>query len=295
VVEAGSISGAADRLGVAKSVVSRRITDLEERLGAQLFRRTTRRLNLTDTARGFYDRCLRILADVQEAEDAVSDEHGTLRGRLRVAMPLSFGLMHLGPAIDAFMEKHPKVEFDLDFNDREVDLLAEGFDVGLRIGTLADSSFIARQLATIKGQLCASPTYLEKHGTPRVPEDLRSHACLTYSNLPDPTLWTFVGSDGKETQVRVTSCLMANNGTFLRDAAIAGQGIVLQPNFISYEAIQSGQLVPLLTDHSWPDVHAYALYPQTRHLSRRVRAFVDFLADRFAGVPYWDVQLTPGD
>jgi DNA-binding transcriptional LysR family regulator len=292
VVEAGTISGAADRLGVAKSVVSRRIADLEERLGAQLFRRTTRRLNLTDTARGFYDRCLRILADVEEAEDAVSDEHGTLRGRLRVAMPLSFGLMHLSPAIDDFIEKHPQVEFDLDFNDREVDLLAEGFDVGLRIGRLADSSFIARRLATINSALCASPGYLETHGIPLVPEDLRSHACMTYSNLPDPALWSFLEPGGKEVQVRVTSRLMANNGGFLRDAAIAGQGIVLQPTFICYQALQAGQLVSLLTGYSCPGINAYAIYPQTRHLSRRVRAFVDFLADRFAGIPYWDARLT---
>jgi len=291
VVETGSISGAAERLGVAKSVVSRRIANLEERLGAQLFRRTTRRLNLTATAHSFYDRCLRILADVQEAEDAVSDEHATLRGRLRVAVPLSFGLMHLGPAIDNFMQAHPDVEFDLDFNDRQVDLLTEGFDVAVRIARLADSSFIARRLAPIKGAVCASPGYLERYGTPKTPAELSDHRCLIYSNLPDPSLWTYEGPDGRPVSVRVKPRLLANNGDFMCEAAIAGQGIVSQPTFIVYQAIEQGRLIPILTDYTWPRVDAYAVYPQTRHLSHRVRAFVDFLVDRFSGVPYWDAHL----
>ncbi len=291
VVEAGSISGAAERLGVAKSVVSRRIANLEERLGAQLFRRTTRRLNLTDTANSFYDRCVRILADVQEAEEAVSDEHATLHGRLRVAVPLSFGLMHLGPAIDDFLKVHPAVEFDLDFNDRQVDLLMEGFDVAVRIAHLADSSFIARRLATIKVAVCASPGYLERHGTPGTPAELRDHTCLTYTHLPDPSLWTYEGPDGKYLSVRVKSRLLANNGDFMCEAAIAGQGIASLPTFLVYKAIAQGRLVRILPDYAWPSIDAYAVYPQTRHLSHRVRAFVDFLAERFAGVPYWDAHL----
>ncbi len=167
VVEAGSITGAAERLGIAKSAVSRRLADLEERLSVQLFRRTTRRLDLTDTGRSFYERCLRILADVEEAELAVSQEHGDLRGRLRVAVPLSFGLNHLGPAIDAFLRTHPGIEFDLDLNDRQVDLLAEGFDLAVRIADLEDSTLIARRLAPVRHVVCASPAYLAEHGTPR--------------------------------------------------------------------------------------------------------------------------------
>jgi len=292
VVEVGSISGAAERLGVAKSVVSRRIAHLEERLGAQLFRRTTRRLNLTDTASSFYDRCLRILADVQEAEDAVSDEHATLRGRLRVAVPLSFGLMHLGPAIEDFTRAHPDVEFDLDFNDRQVDLLTEGFDVAVRIAHLADSSFIARRLATIKVAVCASPDYLERYGTPGTPAELGDYACITYTHDPDPSLWTYESPNGKRVSVRVKSRLLANNGDFMCEAAIAGQGIALLPTFIVYKAIAQGRLVRILPDYIWPSIDAYAVYPQTRHLSHRVRAFVDFLAERFAGVPYWDADLS---
>lgn len=291
VVEAGSISGAAERMGIAKSAVSRRIAELEERLGAQLFRRTTRQLNLTDTASRFYERCVHILADVQEAEHAVSDEHGTLRGRLRVAVPLSFGLLHLGPAIDDFMSEHPEIEFDLDFNDRQVDMLGEEFDVALRIADLPDSSLIARRLAPINLVACASPAYLNRYGTPESPEDLVHHVCLAYSNMTSPNLWPYLGPDGKAGSVRVRSRLQANNGDFLSQAAVAGQGITRQPSFILYKDIEARLLVPILGEYIWPSVNAYAVYPQTRHLSRRVRAFVDFLVDRFAGVPYWDECL----
>ena len=285
VVEAGSISAAAAHMGIAKSAVSRRISDLEERLGVQLFRRTTRRLNLTDTGRSLYERCVTILADVEEAEQAVSREHGTLRGRLRVALPLSFGLLQLGPAITAFLQAHPEVEFDLDFNDRQVDLLAEGFDLALRIGDLADSTLIARRLASIRSCVCASPAYLERAGTPAHPGELVQHACLTYSLVPEPQVWRYTGADGKRGSVRVGSRLQANNGDFLHRAALEGQGIVLQPLFIVQRSLDEGRLVSLLSEYEWPTTSAHALYPHTRHLSQRVRAFIDFLADWFAPGP----------
>jgi DNA-binding transcriptional LysR family regulator len=282
VVEAGSISAAAEHMGIAKSAVSRRISELEERLGVQLFRRTTRRLNLTDTGRSLYERCVNILADVDEAEQAVSREHGTLRGRLRVALPLSFGLLQLGPAITAFLQAHPEVEFDLDFNDRQVDLLAEGFDLALRIGDLADSTLIARRLASIRSCVCASPAYLERAGTPAHPGELAQHACLTYSLVPEPQVWRYTAADGKRGSVRVGSRLQANNGDFLHRAALEGQGIVLQPLFIVQRSLEEGRLVSLLSEYEWPTTSAHALYPHTRHLSQRVRAFIDFLADWFA-------------
>ena len=282
VVEAGSITAAAERMGIAKSAVSRRISELEERLGVQLFRRTTRRLNLTDTGRSFHERCVNILADVEEAEQAVSHEHGTLRGRLRVALPLSFGLSQLGPAINAFLQAHPEVEFDLDFNDRQVDLLAEGFDLALRIGDLEDSSLIARRLASIRSCVCASPAYLRAVGTPRQPGDLAHHACLTYSLVPEPRVWRYTGADGKAGSVRVSSRLQANNGDFLHRAALEGKGIALQPLFIVQPSLDAGLLVPLLAEYQWPATSAHALYPHTRHLSQRVRAFIDFLVEWFA-------------
>lgn len=292
VVEAGSISAAAERLGIAKSAVSRRLSDLEKHLGVQLLRRTTRRLNLTDTGRSFYDRCQRILADLEEAEAAVSEAHGTLRGRLRVAAPLSFGLCHLGAAITDFMQLHPQVQFDLDFNDRQVDLLAEDIDVAIRISRqLEDSSLIARRLWTSHAVLCASPAYLRAHGAPENPADLARHQALVYGNAPDPIQWLFRDATGGEYHVRVNERLRSNNGDFLKQAALAGEGVALSPSFIVHDALRSGELVPLLPDYLCGELHAYALYPPARHLSQRVRAFVDFLAERYAGVPYWDRDL----
>lgn len=291
VVEAGSISGAAERLQVAKSAVSRRLSELEGRLGAQLLRRTTRRLSLTDTGRGFYERCVGILGDLEEAELAVSQEHCALRGRLRVAVPLSFGLAHLGPAICEFARSNPDVEFDLDFNDRRVDLLQEGIDVAVRIARLADSTLIARRLCTIRYVICASPEYLDHHGTPKTPDELSGHRALVYSHDPDSANWPYRRPDGTEGQVKLSVHLRANNGDFLRDAAIGSQGIIREPSFIVYRAIEAGELIPLLGDYEWSSLDAYAVYPQTRHLSRRVRAFVDALVERFAGTPYWDRGL----
>ncbi|MEN8176694.1 MAG: LysR family transcriptional regulator [Pseudomonadota bacterium] len=291
VVETGSMTAAAGQLRVAKSAVSRRIAELEERLGVQLFRRTTRRLNLTDSGRGFYDRCRRILADLDEAEEAVARAHTELRGNLRIAVPQTFGLMHLSPAIRDFAGIHPQVEFDLDFNDREVDLVRDGFDLGVRIARLQDSTLAARRLAPIRSTACASPAYLEAHGAPEQPADLQTHACLVYSNIPEQEVWRYRSPAGDTGTVKLNVRLKANSGDFLTQMAIAGQGIVLEPNFIVYQAIQRGELVPILTGYRWPEISAYAVYPQTRLLSRRVRTFVDFLVERFAGVPYWDDGL----
>lgn len=291
VVDAGSISGAAERLEVAKSAVSRRLTDLEARLGAELLHRTTRRLGLTHSGRAFFERAQRILADLEEAEQAVSQAHGAIRGRLKVALPLSFGLLHLAGLINEFLGLHPEVEFDLDFNDRQIDLMQEGFDLAIRIARLPDSSLIARKLAPIRHALCASPDYLARHGTPARADDLASHAGLVYSNLANPGLWSYVRPDGQPGSVQVPVKLRANNGDFLCRAAIAGQGVILHPTFYLSDAIRTGELVPLLTDHAWPELNAYALYPPTRHLSRRVRAFVDFLAEKLAGEPDWDRRM----
>lgn len=288
VVESGSITGAAERLGIAKSAVSRRLADLEGRLAVQLFRRTTRTMSLTDSGASFHEHCLRILAELEEAELGVSRDHGTLRGRLRVAVPLSFGLGHLAPAIDAFLADHPEVEFDLDLNDRQVDLLAEGFDLAVRIAELRDSSLIARRLAPVRHAVCASPGYLARHGTPCAAAELSAHDCLVYSNATSPGLWEYLDPDGQPGRVAVRARMQANNGDCLRQAAEDGHGIILSPTFILYRAIEEGRLTPILTDHRWPTLHAHAVYPRTRHLSQRVRAFVDFLAERFAGVPYWD-------
>jgi DNA-binding transcriptional LysR family regulator len=291
IVTSGSLSGAAEHLDVAKSAVSRRLAELEQRLGVQLVRRTTRRLSLTASGQAFYDRCVRILADLEEAEQDVLQAHAALRGRLRVALPLSFGLLHLAPAIQDFMALHPDVEFDLDFNDRQVDLLQEGFDVAIRIAQLPDSSLMARRIAPIHQVVCASPAYFARHGRPQHPAELAQHVCLAYSNLANPGTWSYQEPGGHSAAVKIPIRLKSNNGDFLTRAALAGQGIVMQPSFFVYQMLASGALMAVLTQFHWPEINAYALYPATRHLSTRVRAFVDFLAERFAGTPYWDRNL----
>lgn len=291
VVEAGSISAAADRLGVAKSAVSRRLKELEKHLGVELFHRTTRQMNLTDTGRAFYHQAVRILDDVLEAEIATSQAHGTLKGSLKMALPSSFGLMHMGPVINDFLKEHPQIEFDLDFNDREVDLIQEGFDLAIRIANLPDSSLIARRFAPVKTVICASPDYLKQMGTPRTPDDLIEHQCLVYSLLRDFEYWHLTDARGNEIKTRIHPYLKASTGEFLRDAAVEGRGIILVPTFIAYKEIESGALVPLLNEYSAFQINAYAIYPQTRHLSQRVRTFVDFLVKRFEGTPYWDLCL----
>jgi DNA-binding transcriptional LysR family regulator len=288
VVEAGSITDAADRLGVAKSAVSRRLKELEEHLGVELFHRTTRRMNLTDTGRAFYHQAVRILEDVLESELATAQAHGTLKGSLKIALPSTFGLMHMGPAINEFSQAHPQIEFDLDFNDREVDVMQEGFDLAIRIANLPDSSLIARRLAPIQTVMCVSPTYLERMGTPQSPDELKEHQCLVYSLLRDWEYWLLTDDKGEVIKTKIHPYLKATTGEFLRDAAVNGLGIILVPSFIVYKEIERGDLIPLLNEYKRPQIDAFAIYPQTRHLSQRVRTFVDFLVKRFEGTPYWD-------
>ena len=288
VVETGSFTAAAERLDMAKSAVSRRVSALEERLGVQLLRRTTRRLSLTDTGQSFYEHSARILDDLDEAESAVLQEHGELRGTLRIALPLSFGVHHMCKPVAEFSRRHPRVSFDLDLNDRRVDLIAEGADLAVRIGHLADSSLIARRLFEAHTVVCASPAYLDEHGTPRTPEELHDHDCLVYGNLAEPTKWVCNDAEGNRIRVDVTATMTASSGDFLCASAINGLGIVMQPTFIAGEAISRGELVPVLADYHWPVTPAYAVYPPTRHLSYRVREFIDFLVDYFSGTPDWD-------
>jgi len=291
VVETGGISAAADRLGIAKSAVSRRLKELEAHLGVELFHRTTRKMNLTDTGSAYYQQCKRILEDVLETERSTSQTHDTLKGSLKVALPSSFGLMHMGPAINEFLQAHPQIEFDLDFNDREVDLMQEGFDLAIRIADLADSSLIARRLAPIQSVICASPEYLERMGTPKMPDELMQHQCLVYTLIRDFEYWHISDANGQVIKVKLSPYLKASTGEFLRDAAVSGQGIALLPSFIVYKQLEQGALLPLFTDFRLPQINAYAIYPPTRHLSQRVRTFVNFLVKRFEGTAYWDSCL----
>jgi len=290
VAEAGSFSAAARQLGMAKSVVSKLVMGLENHLGARLINRTTRRLSLTEAGIAYYESCTRILAAVEEAELSVGRLQAVPRGRLKVNASMSFGFLHLAPAIPDFLAHHPEVEIDLTLNDQFTDLVQEGYDVAVRIGALPDSSLIARKLAPSRRVLCASPAYLDRHGVPQVPEDLARHNCLGYAYLVTGNEWRFRGPD-REHAVRVSGNFDVNNGDALRAAALGGLGIAQLPTFIIGQDLAAGTLRCLLSDYVLPETNIHAVYPHNRHLSAKVRAFVDFLAERFGPEPYWDAAL----
>ena len=292
VVEASSFSGAARELGVSKSAVSKQVSRLEDRLGVRLLNRTTRRLSLTEAGARFYEGCQRMLAEAEGAREAVTPLAAAPRGVLRVNAPMTFGVRHLSPALPALMARCPELSVDLVLNDRVVDLVEEGFDVGLRIGQLRESSLIARRLADAPMLVCAAPGYLERAGVPARPEDLGGHPCLIYSYIEAGTVWRCRSADGGAARVRVKGRLVANNGEALLAAARAGLGICRLPSFIVGDAVRAGDLVRLLP--AWqvhPAAGIHAIYPAHRHLSPKVRVFVDFLAERFGAPPYWDRDL----
>ncbi|MBT3030673.1 MAG: LysR family transcriptional regulator [Candidatus Thiodiazotropha sp. (ex Lucina pensylvanica)] len=291
VVESGQFSAAAERLGLGKSVISRRVSELEEYLGALLIQRTTRRLSLTEAGRTFYPRAIQLLEDLADAEQSVSSAQHALSGRIRLAAPLSFGLMHLAPALNSFMSKHPGVILDMDFNDSQVDLIQEGVDLALRIGQLEDSTMVALPLAPIRTILCASPGYLTRYGTPETPEALTGHQCLCYSNLPEPQKWRFVDRKGVAHSVRVENRMLANNGQIILEAAASGHGICISPTFIAYRTILEGRLVPILADYELPTATAYAIYPNRRFIPQRVRILAEYFRELFGERPYWDEGL----
>lgn len=284
VVKAGSFSAAAERLDIAKSAVSRRLSDLEARLGVQLLTRTTRRLNLTENGRQFYQRCLTILADLEETEQAVTSGDIALSGTMRIAAPLSFGITHLSPLLDAFLQLHPQLKLDLDLNDRTLNFMEEEVDLAIRIGRLSDSSLVARKLAATHFVVCASPAYLARHGEPTHPQDLEQHQGLSYS-YAESQHWHFINNDKAETAVRMNYRMRANNGDVLLRAAIDGLGILMTPGFIGAGAIRQGQLVPILTDYTLPVGAIYAIYPKQRYLPQRIRILIDYLVERFKDNP----------
>jgi DNA-binding transcriptional LysR family regulator len=289
VVEAGSITKAAEQLHIAKSAVSRRLKELEERLNVQLMTRTTRKLTLTDTGEALYQRSLGLLADWAEIETATLDAQTALAGIIRIAAPLSFGVGHLGPAILDFAKEHPDVDFDINFSDRKVDLIEDGIDLAIRIGDLPDSSLIARRIASISMVAVASPAYIKKHCHPETPADLAKMKELRFG-YRRAQAWPFTAPDQSEGSVEIPPRIIATNGDFLRDAAVAGEGVLIEPRFILYKNLADGSLVELLSDYIWPQLTAYAVYPPTRHLSTRVRTFVDFLIARYQGTPYWEAS-----
>ena len=291
IVDAGTLTQAAQHSGLALSAVSRRLKDLEARMGCSLIHRTTRRLALTDEGQDFYRRCKQILSDLNEAETSLKDSRGQITGRIRVAAPLTFSVRHLSPILLEFMALNPEIHVELDLSDRRVDLIEDGFDLAIRIGQLADSSMIAKRLTRIRHLPTAAPALLKSLGRPETPEDLKRFPALTYRFRSPRTLWDFTRPDGTKGSVQVQSAMMCNNGDILCAAAKKGLGVAFEPTFICAEAIADGDLEPLFADHTWSDNAAYVLFPDSPALPRRVRALIDFLTDKFDPDPWWDKDL----
>ena len=287
IVEAGSITKAAEQLNIAKSAVSRRLKELETRLGSQLISRTTRQSNLTQAGEQYYQKVHHILSEVDALNEETSGTPTRIEGTLKMTAPLSFGLMHLNDVIDEYANQHPELKFELDFSDRHTDLIEEGFELAIRIRELQDSSYQAKRLALIRYTLCASPEYLERMGTPKTFDDLSEHEFLQYGMSKSSAI-ELIDEQGKKHQVAVNGKIKANNGDFLREMAVKGHGIAFLPTFITYQALISGELVPILQQYQLPTLNAYAVYPKNRFLSQRCRYLIDFIAERFGDNPYWD-------
>lgn len=286
VVENNSLAGAARHMNLSPSVVSKQLSALEDRLGVRLLNRTTRRVSLTEVGAAYYERCKRILADVDEAEAAVTTAHSSPRGLLRITAPTTFAHRHVAPHLPAFVDRFPEVQIQLLVADRLVDLVEEGVDLAIRIAQLKDSSLIARKLAPNHRKLVASPEYLKRWGTPGKPRDLNDHALLTL--LPGSSIndWHFV-VDGEETIIRAKGDIVTNNGDAILALALSGAGLAMLAAHVVGEYLQSGALVSVLDEYVREDVPIYAVYPSNRHLSPKVRALVDFLVEIYGPRPYW--------
>lgn len=280
VVQAGSFAAAARKMGLSRSAVNKLVIDLEKGLGVQLFHRSTRRVSPTTSGFAFYERCLAILADLAEAETAVSQLHQEPRGTLRLNAPMSFGTLHLAPALADFMVQYPQLQVQLTLEDRFVDPIAEGFDLLIRIAEPPDAAaLIVHPLAPAKRVLCAAPSYLTSHGIPSHPSQLPAHSCLHYGYLATGNQWKLQGIEG-EWAVSIQGVLCSNSGEVLKAAAVKGLGIALLPTFIVASELQQGTLQVILPDYSPPEISICAIYPANRHLSTKVWLLVQFLQQR---------------
>jgi len=287
VVESGSFAKAADRLGLSTSAASRQVADLESHLQTRLLNRTTRRVSLTESGQQFYERAVQLMTDLAEAEQEASSAAVVPRGTIRLTTSVNFGVRHVAPAIAEFLERYPDVRFDVSLSDRVVDLVEEGLDLAIRIGAPVADNLVARKLGETRMVPCASPGYLAKHAAPKTPEDLAHHNCFTYEYVSPRHVWRFRDRSGAEHAVRVAGRLHSNNGDLLAEVAARDGGIVFEPAFIVGPEVRAGRLVPLLQDFVPPPVPIYALYPSRKHLSAKVRRFVEFLIERFSSAQDW--------
>ncbi len=287
VVEFGGFSAAAEKLGLSATATSRHVADLEAHLRTRLLNRTTRRVSLTESGRAFYERSVQLLADLEEAEQEALRAAVVPRGTIKLTTSVTFGVRHVAPAIAAFLAAHAEVRFDVSLSDRLVDLVEEGFDLAIRIGAPGSENVVARKLGETRLVPCASPDYLAAHGAPQVPEDLARHNCFTYEYVSPRNVWRFRDPRGAERSVRVNGNLHSNNGDLLAEAAARGAGIVFEPAFIVGPEVRAGRLVPLLQDFEPRATPIYAVYPSRKHLSAKVRLFVEFLVERFSQAQDW--------
>jgi len=286
VVESGGFSAAARRLGMSATMVSNHVQALEDRLGARLLNRTTRKVSLTEIGKTYYERCAHILADIEEADRAASALQSMPRGTLRVHTNTHL-VRFIAPVISEFLRRYPEVTIDLGMGERMVDFVEDGFDLAIRSTLPPDSSLMVRQLSPWRQILCCSPAYLATHAPPRTVADLARHNCLRYAFYPFGDEWRFVGPTGEPASVRVTGNLLTQSAETLRFVALAGQGLFLAPSFIAGEDLASGRLVPLLEDYRPVEFAMNAIYPHRHHLSAKVRGFIDLVAERFAEHRKW--------
>jgi DNA-binding transcriptional LysR family regulator len=287
VVETGSFVSAAEKLQLSTTATSRLVADLESHLGTRLLQRTTRRLHLTEPGQRFFDRARDLLAGLEEAEAEAGDGTQAPRGLLRITTPASFGTLHLARLYPLYQKRYPQVTLEVLAIDRIVDLVNDGFDLAIRLATEHHPTYIARKLATIRLAVCASSAYVERHGIPQTPQELTQHNCLTHTHGGYTDKWTFASPEGA-VQVPVRGTFRTNNGELLRSAALAGEGIILEPTFIVGEDLAKGDLVPLLREWRVPEASAMAVYPTRRFVSARVRTFTEFLQNEFSGELPWD-------
>ncbi|NUW70034.1 LysR family transcriptional regulator [Vibrio coralliilyticus] len=291
VVESGSFSTAAEKLHITKSAVSKRINQLEDELGIRLLNRTTRKLSLTEAGQRYYDYVAQSLSLAQQGIDAVTELQGKPTGKLKITAPMSFGVLHVAPLVAEFLALYPDLEIDLQLEDQMVDLVQDGFDLGIRIGHLPLSNLVAKRLANCRSMLCASQSYLDEHGEPEKPSDLSLHNCLRYAYFRGGSEWTFESPTGPVSVVPKGK-LVVNNSEAIRRALLEGLGIGQLPTFIVAKDIAAGKLKPIMTAYTLPSHSVYAVFPERKHLPLKVRVFVDFIAEKFGSdVPYWD--LTP--
>jgi len=289
VVELGSFAAAAGRLDVSTSAVSRQVADLEAHLEVRLLNRTTRRLSLTEAGQAFYERCVLLLADLEDTEASVRSEAVAPKGTLRVTCGVTFGERYLAPAVAEFAGRHPQVAFDIDLSDRTVDLVEEGFDLSIRIGPVGQQALVARRIGDTQLVCCAAPSYLARRPAPNTPDDLQQHECFAYTYAATASAWTFEGPDGARHTPRINFRHRANNGRMLAAMAVAGVGITLEPDFIVATQVRAGRLIRVLPGYEPPRSPISAVYPSRRHLSAKVRSFVDFLAERYAHRQDWSL------